>query len=167
MAQPFTQFTPADEKKLFQQSVPSAHEETPIMSAMGRTVIHVKLRFLMNHSVAVRSVSEARSWFADAKSVQSCFAVAGLPMRSATASAQTIAVPTYMLRRKPFFAGISYCHEKRARRVPASTDVMRNAETESSMNDSATRCGMPTLTQNPAIVEANICTGSMPWIAET
>ena len=67
-----------------------------------------------------------------------------------------------MLRKNLLFSGISSCQLKRARRVPESTDVMRNAETDSSMKLSATRCGMPTLTQNPAIVEANICTGSMP-----
>ena len=76
----------------------------------------------------------------------------------------------------PFGAqATSSCQEKRASRVPASTVVMRNAETESSMNDSAMRLPVsgasPTfsnsVTQKPAIVEANICTGSMPCTAVT
>ena len=59
--------------------------------------------------------------------------------------------------------------------MPASTVVIRNAETERSMNDSAMRFPISAespivvknLTQKPAIVEANIWTGSMPCIAVT
>ena len=70
-------------------------------------------------------------------------------------------VPTYMLCATVFF-GTSSCQLKRARRVPASTDVIRNAATERSMKLSAMRCGMPIFTQKPATVAANICTGSIP-----
>ena len=167
--------------KLFQRSVPRATDETPIISTIGTAVIQQGRRFLTNQSVAERSVRAARSWFADAKIVQSCFEVCAAPRRSPAARRTTSAVPKYMLEatlRTPILHSpfsilhfpfpTSSCQLKRARRVPASTVVIRKAETERSMNDSAMRrpvsaespIVVKNLTQNPAIEFAKTCTGS-------
>ena len=175
VAEPFTQSI-FSAVKLFQKSIPSAVEETASMNVIGTAVIHAGRLVLTNHSVAASSVSAASSWFADANIVQSCFDVLLAPRRSPAARRTTTSVPKYMLR-TPFFSAPSpgresesSCQLNRARRVPASTVVIRNAETESSMNDSAIRfpvsavrpMDVKNLTQNPAMVDANICTGSMP-----
>ena len=75
----------------------------------------------------------------------------------------------------PLKAATSSCQLNRARRVPASTVVMRKAETDSSMKLSAIRFPVSaprpipvnSFTQNPAIVDANICTGSFVCTAAT
>ena len=64
------------------------------MKHIGTSVNQHGFLLRTNQSVAVSNVSEASSWFAEAKIVQRDFAAFGLPKSSAAASTHTMVVPT-------------------------------------------------------------------------
>ena len=75
----------------------SAYEDTDSMKHIGTSVNQHGFLLRTNQSVAARSVSEARSWLAEAKIVQRDFAAFGLPKSNAAARTHTMVVPTYRL----------------------------------------------------------------------